>query len=258
MLKDPRIVELIQKIEEREDIQDEMKRVFADYLKTLPVYDYRSRGICFYYILRIILKAHQHYETTEARRYYDKMVAVFRLQNAKYKEKLKHRSQLKTTALTRISNFYRMMERFFSSLEVLYDKKDFLDATRRAYEEKMHYRKHHFLFQGKRWRYCEYFFLDLTSKYGDSFFRWGVTALLFALIMAGLYFLFDLPLDLATRMVQNGHWYDYIYFSIVTLTTLGYGDIVPITPLAKFFVSIEVFFGYIMLGIFVNLIQKKL
>ncbi|MBI2463525.1 two pore domain potassium channel family protein [Candidatus Peregrinibacteria bacterium] len=261
MLKNLKIQELIRAIEERDDLveKDEMKRVFLDYFHTLPLYNHRERGICYYYILRIILKTHQLYETLEAQKYYHKMMNCLRKQHEQYKEKLRNRSNLNKQSISRIAHFYIMMERFYSSLEVLYDKKDFIDALSRAYEEKMYYRKHKFLFQKKRWRYFEYEFLDITCKYGDSFARWGLTAFLFALIMSGIYFLIDMSLPLSDRMVGiNGHWFDYIYYSLITVTSLGYGDILPTTFATKFLASFEVFFGFIMLGVFVNLIQKKL
>jgi voltage-gated potassium channel len=38
-----------------------------------------------------------------------------------------------------------------------------------------------------------------------------------------------------------------IYFSMVTLSTIGYGDIVPVTSLAQTFVMVEVMFGVVLL-----------
>ena len=37
---------------------------------------------------------------------------------------------------------------------------------------------------------------------------------------------------------------DSIYWGIVTITTVGYGDISPVTPLGKFIASIMMFIGY--------------
>lgn len=48
-----------------------------------------------------------------------------------------------------------------------------------------------------------------------------------------------------------------IYYSVVTFTTLGYGDIYPFSSLAKIFVITEVFVGYVILGIFVFLLGDK-
>lgn len=51
---------------------------------------------------------------------------------------------------------------------------------------------------------------------------------------------------------------DYIYFTIYTITTTGYGDIVPITPLSKFIVSITNYFELFFIVIFFNaLISAK-
>lgn len=38
-------------------------------------------------------------------------------------------------------------------------------------------------------------------------------------------------------------FFDFLYFSLVTATTLGYGDIVPVTPAARVVVCIEVLLG---------------
>ncbi len=44
-------------------------------------------------------------------------------------------------------------------------------------------------------------------------------------------------------------WQEFLYFSYVTLTTLGYGDILPMTMLAKVAVSIEAIVGVMYLTI---------
>lgn len=44
-------------------------------------------------------------------------------------------------------------------------------------------------------------------------------------------------------------WQDFIYYSYVTLTTLGYGDILPVTMLAKVVVSLEAIIGVMYLTI---------
>ncbi len=57
-------------------------------------------------------------------------------------------------------------------------------------------------------------------------------------------------------------FFSVAYFSFVTLTTLGYGDISPATPIAKFFVTLEAVTGVFYMAIFVssliNLAGKKL
>lgn len=59
----------------------------------------------------------------------------------------------------------------------------------------------------------------------------------------------------ALNGVEAGPWYDNMptttYFSFVTLTTLGYGDISPATPLAEVFVILEAVIGMFYLAVIV-------
>ena len=45
---------------------------------------------------------------------------------------------------------------------------------------------------------------------------------------------------------------DFIYFSFVTLTTLGFGDMLPVSPLARFLVYIEAVVGVFYMAIVVS------
>lgn len=45
---------------------------------------------------------------------------------------------------------------------------------------------------------------------------------------------------------------DAIYLSVVTVTTLGYGDIVPKSPLAKLLTSFQAISGVVLVGLFLN------
>jgi len=50
-------------------------------------------------------------------------------------------------------------------------------------------------------------------------------------------------------------WQNSIYLSVVTITTLGFGDITPSTELGKLVASSEPFFGILLLGLFLNAIS---
>ncbi|PSW29267.1 transporter [Photobacterium phosphoreum] len=56
--------------------------------------------------------------------------------------------------------------------------------------------------------------------------------------------------------ISKGSWHenfaDAAYFSFVTLTTLGYGDILPITPIAKVFAYLEAIVGVFYMAIVVS------
>ena len=67
----------------------------------------------------------------------------------------------------------------------------------------------------------------------------------------------QLPNDFREPQKAEMQLMDYIYFSIYTITTTGYGDIVPTTPYAKFLCSLaniyEVFFLVIFFGVLLSL-----
>ena len=53
----------------------------------------------------------------------------------------------------------------------------------------------------------------------------------------------------AFSLEESGAQQDFIYFSFVTLTTLGYGDISPVTQFAKTLAWFEAVFGQLFLGV---------
>lgn len=59
----------------------------------------------------------------------------------------------------------------------------------------------------------------------------------------------------AFKNLDPGAWYerfpDFVYFSFVTLTTLGYGDISPEDPIARFLAIMEAIFGQFYIAILV-------
>lgn len=55
------------------------------------------------------------------------------------------------------------------------------------------------------------------------------------------------------HFVEDWGWVDSWYFSVMTLTTVGYGDLAPSTLLSKVFTTIYVFSG---LGIMLTFLQS--
>lgn len=52
-------------------------------------------------------------------------------------------------------------------------------------------------------------------------------------------------------------WYDYIYFSFVTASTIGYGDFHPITPMGKLLVCVQAVVFVIFMVLFFNFLSSK-
>ena len=80
--------------------------------------------------------------------------------------------------------------------------------------------------------------------------------LLLGLIWAVLYTLLQLEFpDSFQTMQKHTQWFmlfpDFVYFSFVTMTTLGFGDISPNLPVARFLVYFEAIVGQFYLAILV-------
>jgi hypothetical protein len=68
---------------------------------------------------------------------------------------------------------------------------------------------------------------------------------------AGSYILNDLPIG--TAVAQSGQYLENVmlYFSYVTLTTLGYGDITPVSELARMLSTIEAVVGQLFVAVLI-------
>lgn len=90
----------------------------------------------------------------------------------------------------------------------------------------------------------------VSCDYGRSFLR-------FSLWTMGIVLFFALFYTLIPGSTTTTSFFDNLYFSVITFTTLGYGDIQPISLLAKAMVCIQVMTGYLMLGLLVAIISKR-
>jgi uncharacterized membrane protein len=78
--------------------------------------------------------------------------------------------------------------------------------------------------------------------------------LMLAFTWAAIYGLTDLvsPGSFVTGNDRSLSNFDHLYFSIVTLTTLGYGDISPVTDRARSFVMLEAVVGTLYMVILIS------
>lgn len=107
--------------------------------------------------------------------------------------------------------------------------------------------------------------VDLISGYGESPLRVVMFSLGLIFLCSFLY-LFTGVQDGDTIVRFNGsvglfqnvlYWLDCLYFSVVTFTTLGYGDLTPF-GLSRIFAACEAFTGSFSLALFVVLFVKKM
>lgn len=55
-----------------------------------------------------------------------------------------------------------------------------------------------------------------------------------------------------------GSFFRMLYLSTVTITTVGFGDIVPITPLARTLIAAEAVVGMLVIGLYLNALSQRL
>lgn len=246
--------EAIRKIEERGDFNRyvEMKPIFDARLEELKPDDHTQRAICYYYLLISYLKAQLVHETDEMQDYFERMDASFQKQLEVYKKNRKN------FVWQEMRDFFYLAERSYESLEFIFHDHHFKKSERDAYLIKMRFKKEEYRFHREWLSYIEYCLLEWSSDYGVKVYRWALTTLLFNVLMGFVYWTLDASTVEGMFMTPIMHWYDYFYFSIITTTTIGFGDITPVTFIAKMITSIHAFLGFLMLGVFIGMIQKRL
>ena len=110
-----------------------------------------------------------------------------------------------------------------------------------------------------------------SSDYGRSLTLWAFWSLFFAFLFTLAYM--PLPAWMPTWLqnwtphfhqttgAYSGEpltFWNCFYFSVVTFTTLGFGDVVADNATARLFVTLEVIFGYLMLGGLISIFSNKL
>lgn len=77
------------------------------------------------------------------------------------------------------------------------------------------------------------------------------------IIMAPFFFLIEQTIPGSFVLPENSEFYDLIYFSYVTLTTVGFGDISPVHPIAKSLTILVAITGQLYMTIIVAIIIGK-
>jgi len=122
----------------------------------------------------------------------------------------------------------------------------------------------------KTLKYYTNTFWKVTSSYGTSIPRWLIFSTLVVLFFGCIFssfpcpnfvpnfiknFLYSINPEISISNIKN-HFSPF-YYSIVTFTTLGYGDITPNNLAAQVYSVFEVFIGYVMLGVLLTVFSRK-
>ena len=126
---------------------------------------------------------------------------------------------------------------------------------------------------GGRKREALFILWELTSHCGRSFVLWMFWALVVAVVFGTVYAGYTVPSwipwpikNLLVRVdpevevspdSRTPTQFTPYYFSIVTFTTLGFGDISPLNLAGEVWLALEVIFGYLMLGGLISIFANK-
>lgn len=94
-----------------------------------------------------------------------------------------------------------------------------------------------------------------VGEFANFFINLVITFAVINLSINSIHYSFDL--EPAFNFQKGGaSIIDAIYFSIITMTTVGYGDIIPNNVVARAIVGLECLTSYLMLGIMIGLITR--
>ena len=111
-------------------------------------------------------------------------------------------------------------------------------------------------FRSSVWRVPIYLIWLIFADCGRSLSRWAGWSILVALFFGIQYY----DIGQSGFDIKNLEWNlgTLMYYSVVTFTTLGFGDVVPKTQEAAQWVMAEVIIGYLMLGGLISIFATKL
>lgn len=103
-----------------------------------------------------------------------------------------------------------------------------------------------------------YKFWLISSDCGRSLNAWLIWTFIVILCFSFIYYFLGCSHFQIHQNINNKESFViFLYFSVVAFTTLGFGDISPTSSWAMFWVMLEVFVGFVMLGVLISIGANK-
>jgi hypothetical protein len=126
---------------------------------------------------------------------------------------------------------------------------NFADAGELTYLEKSYERRGHY--RRREWaKWLASAALDLLWGYGEKPWRLALVMMINIVIFGTILYWVD-------GLAAGKSYWEYIYFSGITYLTVGYGDLAPDTPLAKFISVLNAGTGIGTFGMLIAAVTKK-
>lgn len=162
-----------------------------------------------------------------------------------------------------VRELYLEAEEVYRSLSRITEEKGYFRLRGRFFHREMVMRRKQM--RGGSWQWAVSKFMDLICGYGELPGRVIGFSMAIILLCAVLYFAFGVSgndgaivFDAAAGFSKNLlAFLVCLYYSVVTFTTLGYGEIVPLGPM-RAVAAAEAFTGAFTIGLFLVVFVKKL
>ena len=112
----------------------------------------------------------------------------------------------------------------------------------------------------KRKEWGKYFlntFLDIVSGYGEKPLNAIICSLIIIMGGTNIYWLFDGIMVTNNKVTFSGTFFESFYFSLITFSTLGYGDLIPKAGIFRIIASFESLMGVALTAIFIFIFARK-
>ena len=92
-----------------------------------------------------------------------------------------------------------------------------------------------------------YYHVGMNQSVSKYLYRYLLVAALFMIILGTVFY----------HLQEHLSWLNAYYFSVISLTTVGYGDITPHTAIGKIFTTFYVLIGIGIITTFVSLRMQR-